>query len=295
MITSLLALLVPFVFTGSCAAQPVAFPEDTRLGLPKGVVVSWVVPPVEGGSGAPLARWAIDQDGDPWWGLNERTLLHLSSLTPLKFEQPVQDIAWLDTGEFVACTDRSLALADVVESRAYGDAGREFPRVRLEPILNLPSSGACRLFPGSGAVLYLVTADAASGRAAAYMLRKAAGGAGDGVKGLFSAESGLGGLAGDGEQTFVALDQKIFRLRGRNRELLFEHPRERVRDLAWSPEAGLFYATDSEVGFVGEKGAFAFMESPKVRLKVRGDALYALLPARRGILAFFGLDGFKRR
>lgn len=77
-------------------------------------------------------------------------------------------------------------------------------------------------------------------------------------------------------------------------KVVYLHPKEAITGLAYSKEAGLFYATDSSIGYLGKSKAYPFMKSPKkTRIRARGKELYIFLGDVHGVVKITGILAFK--
>ena len=72
----------------------------------------------------------------------------------------------------------------------------------------------------------------------------------------------------------------------------FKHPDEDILELELYPDVGLFYATKSEVGFIGRKQWFNFLKTPEPRIQLRNKKLYILVSNSLGVISLDGADLF---
>lgn len=270
-----------------------------RLAIPKnsGIKAKWLVPPRKGNKRpAGRLRFAVDGAGSPIVGTEDRWVARPIRGMVGKLNQAFNDMAAVRKRGLVFCTKKDLGLIPQVREIRKDKKGD--PIFPFQPIAALPVRD-CRLFSGAGDVLYVAGRARDSRRSQVYRLRFSKPGAKKRRpvwELLYSSNEPVAAVAGDGKATYVATGKLVVRLKkGKKKpEGFFLHPKEDILDLAYSPKAGLFYATQSGVGLVGPKARGAFLQDVKTQIRVREGALYVLFEDTLGVLKITGLEGFSR-
>ena len=268
-------------------------PENTKLVLPSSpeINVNWILPfnvKLNKKWGKNF-RFDIDKKGIPWFGYAKKILTNPLEQLAIETDQHYIDFAWLDTGELAMCTDTALGY---LSNKPLTRKDNALPMLQFKPVLSLPYKNF-RLFPGKGNTLYLLGRNPRSRNYEIYVLQEKKG---KGIiKKLFATEKKISAIAGDGEQTYIAAGRLIVKLipEKNDMESIFLHPKERITGLDYSPKSGLFYTTESAIGFVSDDNRFEFMKSPDTQIRIRDKSLYILLGETYGVLKIDGINKFK--
>lgn len=272
-----LAVLFLFVSLASALDKGMPLPNGAALTLPAvpGTSAQWILPPAEeNSSNARFFGFDVDQEGDAWIGREPRDLLNASSRAIFRADRDLNDFAWLENGQFVASSEDELGYLDS-ES------------LEFKPMLKFPVR-PIRIHPGAGGLLYMVGENQRGG---SEVYSVDLGEPKGRVVKLLSGAGKVSAVTGNGQWTYVAMGRRVFKLKGASVHPAFTHPSQDILSLAYSPKAGLFYATASAVGFVAEQ-ASEFMECPGASLRLRGDSLYIFMSRSLAVLRIQGLDGF---
>jgi hypothetical protein len=293
LLLSLGAAAAPAAKTPSAAE---IFPH-TVLALPavKGIGVKWVLHPVRKDTAKTAEsrlRFDVDRDGKPWFGDGaKRLLLNPAGNEAVLSSARFDDFAFLENGARVLCTDGylgELRVPKTIDKRERGLPVFDFVgRVRLP-------HGSCRLQSAGPGGIYLIWHDEKSGRDELSLL-KSGNGKMSAVK-LYSVDSRIEAVAGDGSETFVGVKNLILELpaEGEKSRPYFSL-KERVTGLAYSAKTGLFYTTRKAVGFVSPGFQMEPLISPNPEIALRGDKLYIRLSRTLGVLRIDGADLFKNQ
>jgi ankyrin repeat protein len=297
---------------------PVALAAEVpgyQFALPAGcqVKVRWVCPPLDpnqleqaGWSGKYEGQFrhqfAVDGSGMPWFALCGDYQAKGQVLNPLKryrfgLSHPFEGMVCLDNGALLFHTDHDLGFVGTSDM----PVGQEvLPVLPFQPAVALPRPHS-RVYAGANNAVYLVgTAD--QGDQEVYLLQPEALSQGGqkivrSFRKIFTTSSEkIGAVTGDGQTTFIALGRTLARItldRQTPPDILL-HPEEDIVALAYSPAAGLFYATDSAVGVVGENGAWDFLPFSWAQIAVRGESLYVCLSDTLGVLALDHVAGLAK-
>lgn len=268
--------LLGFLGTASGQGKTIPLPAGTRLTIPAhaGASVKWVLPVNLKVKADANPIFGVDTNGLPWFSYAGKVLANPLKGFAAEVAPPYSDLAWLDTGDLVLCANGSIGVlrTDVAPSPQTGGG---LPMLRFEPVLALPP-GTFRLFPGCGGTLYLVGRQASSNDV--YVLERH--GANGSIRKLLVTDTSVDAVAGDGVRTYLASGRSVAQVdfvRGRLSGV-FTHATEDIRQIAYSPSAGLFYATDTHVGTLSPKGhPLEFLATVRPQIVLRGNALFVML------------------
>jgi ankyrin repeat protein len=275
----------------------IALPSDCSAKL------RWVSPPLNAKT-IREAKWyntynwyenfcfSVDATGQPWFAVpdqNSRKGVVLNPIQQYRFglSHPFKGMVCLDNGALLFHTDHDLGFVSSPETLAVEEGVATVP---FQPAITLPLPD-CRIYSGANSALYIVgTAD--NGDNEVYLLQPETVSQ-DSQKiirqfrRLFASQKPIEAVTGDGRTTFIALDRTIVQIKHEDQtqaEILV-HPTGRIRQLAYSPTAGLFYVTDQKVGFSGECGTWDFLTLVRAQIVIRDNSLYICLSNTLGVLA----------
>lgn len=280
------------------AAGNAPFIPGTEVALPikAGLSLRWTLPPIDETIRKRVKRdtlrFGVDGKGQPWFGHDLKTLMNPGKGFLLIVSEPYEDFAWLEDGELVLHANNALGFLTKSDKLERADNG--LPIAKFQPALTLPYPNF-RLFPGQKNTLYLVGRNPKGKNYEVYILQPGEG-AGSGVmRKLFSTPRKITSVAGDGDGVYIALDRMILKLPPNAREAkgVFLHPKNAITGLAFSKKSGLFYATDSGIGFIGPRGSFEFMKTPESQIRLRDNTLFVLLGKVLGVVRIEEVSTFK--
>ena len=277
----LAALVFPAVAHGDTP-----LPTGTKLSpIGSQFGVSWAVPPSNKDPKVHVQAFSIDDKSRVWFGTREGILMSPAANAFLAIDKPFQDFSWLKGGALFITSDEV--------SRAGKKSDRGLVRLTMRPGTPLPARNA-KLHVGAHGKRYLVARDSKARSYSVYeLVRK-----GDKLAPhkIASFPNKVTAVTGDRDQIFVAMGRLVVRLkRDKSRiEGIYAHPVDDILQLAYTPEAGLFYATEDTVGFIGDTLRLELMTSPNARLRAKGKDLFVLLPKSWGVLRFKNLNRLKR-
>lgn len=263
----------------AAALRPeVAMPKDARLVLPPGIVAGWVLAPQRGVQAAePISGFGIDGEGRPWFGYRHKILANPLVQAAVEADKTYRDFAWIGTGQLFLCAQKALGVLEKPKNAKE-------PMV-FKPLLALPYEDF-RLLPDSKEGLYLIGKNPNGTRELFWMRLGARSEKDFKAEKLLEVKEDITAVAGDGDQTYVAIGKGVFKISGKGARVLFVHPSEVVRELAYSRGGGVFYATAREAGFLDDASGhmLKFLEATNPGLRVgRGD-LFILLADSRSVM-----------
>ncbi|MBI4387301.1 MAG: hypothetical protein HY551_07950 [Elusimicrobia bacterium] len=235
-------------------------------------------------------RFGVDGRGRPWIAHDGEELVCPTEASSVRMVAPIDDIAFTGTLSPLVSSEGHLSvLPAVLMLRGDKDGRLALP---LKPLRRLPGPGS-RLFPGTRGILYVASRAKGNVGGSLYLLRgRSAKGSRGRLELLLEASEPVAAAAGDGKTTYTAVGRSILKLQqgARKAESVFAHPREDISSLAFDPEVGLFYATASEVGFVGPKGALRILKAARPLIAAWDGGLFVFSQEDWSIAR---LDGLK--
>ena len=288
------------------ASLPSVDAQGTMLALPAdcGVEVRWVSPPLDadqlwnnGWSGKYentfRVHFEVDASGQPWFSIRQTDKAPSQILNPLRqyrfaLSHPWQGMVCLDNGASLYYTTHDLGFIGSTDEPSVKNG---LPILPFQPLVALPLLN-CRVYSDAHDAIYVV-GQSDEGSQEVYLLQPEM--LSDGrhrvlrsLRKVFTASAGnIEAATGDGRTTFISLGQAVARVTadGQTQPEILVHPEEIIRQLAYSPDVGLFYATDDAVGMAGENGAWDFLPVTWSQIALRGDSLYVCRYEDWGIFA----------
>ena len=295
--TLILFLALPGQISAAAAAAASAhdMPEGATLVLPKtpGITTGWVIVP---GMLKDLHDKTLSFNVLPNGKIllaSDRILFYPELMLTLTTKVPIQEFIWLAGGNMFVHSGQSLGFLDMNLDEKKGSSGKKSPGVvGFSSRFTIPYKQA-RLFEGSGDSFYLVGRNEKENRneISAWNLADSKVPA----KPLYATDAPIAAVAGTPERTYFASGRAVFLLEkgAKSAKPVYVNPREDIRELAYRPEAGLFFTTGNSAGYIGEKEQFEFLAYPDVQIRLRGDALFVRLgTTANGILRISGAKHF---
>ncbi len=261
-----------FLVFGSASAAGQKPPD---LLIP-GVETQWTLRPGAGHPSPPMS-FDLDAQGRLWLAYPPKTLRDASEDSSFTVDKSFRDFIWLDNQQSVLCADSQLGFV----SPAIGGQGQE-SALKFQPALTLKYP-EIRLYPGLGSGLFVV-GKTPEPRADILWLEIPAARSQARITRLRGFSEDVGSVAGSEQEVYAVLGRKLVRVNGESMETVFTEPKTAISALAYSPETGLFFATDSYVGVFARGKAFRILAAANASLRVHGDALYVLLAQTGGVL-----------
>jgi hypothetical protein len=247
-------------------------------------------------------RFMIDGKGSLWFGLNNDQLVHFGKTNfAAKLKTPYRDCVFLDSGVLYLATDKYLGFIPEL-GKNLSSGGDGVVKVPFQPLMSLPAA-ECNLFAGEGGMLYVKGIDTEKGEENIYSF----GGKGTvmqsedkksvlSYKEVFSVKKHITAVTGNGKKTYASMGRMIVEMTKGMAAIkgFFVHPLEEITGMAYGENDGLFYCTESCVGYAGENGAIDFIRARKPRIILRNNILYVFMVDNYGILKVENIDDMKK-
>jgi len=206
----------------------------------------------------------VDRDGRPFL-LVGRTFIavqhsetSVSEALPLPDGEPISDFAWMTDGTLLVIEGKTM-------SAVTGNG--------LKLVQTLPQPDM-KLAPASVDRCYLFGGRDPEQQRKLYLYKR-----GGDVLQLLQTESPIAAVAGDGENTFVAIDRAIYLMMPGSPLTQVYRAQDPIISLAIGPEFTLFFSTASDVGFSNGTGnAQLFVHGRGAEIQVRDETLYLYFP-----------------
>ena len=283
--------------TTACSAEKALIERGVAIALPKdsAVKVRWVCPPLDAGI-VKDAKWydvdfAVDAGGCPWIGRERCILMSPTKQYQYSVNQYFNDLVFLDSGALIVNSETHLGSPVPPKEKTFDYRG--LPQADFQPIAEMPHPG-CRIFAGAGNCLYLAGRDPVAGTNNVYHLSPEKGALRQFTR-AFASKEGISAATGDGERTYIAAGRLILKVLSSGAvSKVYAHPSREITGLACDPRIGIFYATDSGVGFIGASGSVDLLAATRPQICLRQGSLYVFLPKSCGVLALDNVKDLKR-
>jgi hypothetical protein len=177
---------------------------------------------------------------------------------PLPAGEAISGFAWMGDGSLLVIEGKRLS---VLTSEG------------LKPVQTLPQAGM-ELAPASTDECYIFGGKDPEQQRNLYVYRRSGS-----LLHLLRAEAPIAAAAGNGELTFVAINDAVYALAPGYPLTLVFRARSPVISLAIGPEFSLFYSTAAGVGFSNKRGSGElFVSGRGAEIQVRDETLYLFFP-----------------
>lgn len=281
-----LSLAILF-FLKAAYAENNYFLSKTLLVLPQNslVKIKWILSPdlknksVE--TSADKFHFFIDYKNEPVILYDNKLLFNPLTGYMVKFKNPVKDVLCLDNGVLLFSDGSNLGF---IELKKDNDI---IPTAMIKPIARLPMSES-KLFRGEDSV-YALAFNKKTKKHEVYLFNNS--------KSVFqkiaSFNEPLTSLTGKGEHLFIASGKLIKEFRNGKLSVIYEHPRQEIKEIFYNDKAGLIYKTSNGVGLVKNNAALEFLQTENPMLFLKNTSLYIFFSSASGVLEIMNIDDFK--
>lgn len=92
---------------------------------------------------------------------------------------------------------------------------------------------------------------------------------------------------------FISLGKQIKEYKNGKFHIVYEHPRQDIKEIFYSEKAGLFYKTENGIGFVKDGSAMEFLQSENFEVFFKGSSIYVLFLKAMAIVELENIDDLK--
>lgn len=271
----------------------VALPLESKISL------RWAVFPLEDKI-AKKANWnnilfAVDAKGRIWLGHDQKNIINLTKGFQFTLNQSISDFVFLEDGLLLAA-DKSIGFIPAFKRDFIKNKG--IPVLAFQPLLDTPVINPKVSLAGKETI-YITGYNPKSKNYEVYILQREENKFKDkgkkslrALKKLFSTKEKISAVTGEGEELYIAQGRLILKVISGKKEVkgIFLHPDEPINNILYSAQKGLFYTTNSGVGFLGSNLKAEFLNSPNTQICLRNGALYVFLGGSFGVLCFDGIE-----
>lgn len=273
-------------------ASEFASVSETKLMIPmnSGVSVKWVVPPAN--FNKPLSKnvinslqFSVDKQGSPWIGLEERKLINPVKGIAIELSEPFKNFIHNSSGALMFSTSTTIGF--IGSASEVKNQGSDFPVVPYQPLCNLPSFHS-KIYKGINNAVYIVSEE--EKKNVVYLLKpqKYSSGKNAGLRGfvkIFEHSKPINSITACEGRCFIALDNRIIELNNSGDIFIQDAYKEKINEVVFAKGDGVFFSTDTGVGYYSRNKSFKFLEAKKAKISFDGTNLYLLFPENMGIIA----------
>jgi hypothetical protein len=275
------------------AQAKVKFPSDVQLKVPKllkGLAAAWIIPPDLSRPATHLNySFAVDNAGNPWMGINGQYVSCPIKHVIFGTSEVFTDIGFLDNGGMILGTAHGVGYASK-KTKVFERTQGVFPFMEVMSLLRFNLDGV-RVFTATGKGFYIAGLNPQKKKYEIYYIL--ADPKNPVYDLLLKTDFMPDAVTGNGDLTFLAKGKALSMIKDKKLSVLPAGLTENVRDLAFSENFGLFYATGSGVGYVFQKKyGVNFLLAKDCSIRIHGVSLYVLVPGHSAVLRVNPLDVF---
>lgn len=298
----LIVVVLPAFLLAKEEGQKVKIIPDVTLVIPQksDIKVRWVVPPQDSEDllkkvtvDQRRTMFSVDPKGQPWIGFHGKQIINPIMLFIANLSHPYQTFVHLESGALFFSTPTELGFMVAIDNPSVDEKG--IPIVPFQPIALLPLPNS-QMYRGEGESLYFAGFNIESNKYEVYLLKP------EGIKPhirgyrkIFESEEEITAVTGNNDVAYISIGRLVVKVSKKDGGIsrLFLHPTKDITELAYSQDAGLFYATREGVGFLSDKGTLEFLKTPSPKIFLQKKILYVLFPANLGIVAIENISDLK--
>lgn len=199
----------------------------------------------------------------------------------VKFKQPIKEAICLDNGVLLFSDGNNLGFLDVKKN------DETIPSASIKAIAKLPLPDS-KLFRGDN-IVYAVSFNRKTKKYEVYLFNNS--------KSLFqkiaSFNEPINALTGKEDHLFIANGKLIKDYRHGKISVLYEHPRQEIKEIYYNDKAGLIYKTSNGVGLIKNNSALEFLQTERPILFLKDNSIYIFFSSASGVLEIMNIDDLK--
>lgn len=282
-----LIVIVAIFFTTSGAGNLYVIP-NTVVVLPEqsSIKINWILLPGQKDSPPQVptenVQFVIDYDNKPLIMYNGKLLFKPLNAYLVKFKQNIKDIVCLDRGVLLFSDGRNIGYTELDKT-----SNENLPAVSLKPIAKLPHTNS-RIFKGDDSI-YTLSFNSKTKKYEVYLFNPAK----KVFEKIVSLSEQVSSLSGKGTHIFISSDRQIREYKNGSFNIVYEHPRQRIKKIFYSERAGLFYETENGIGIVKNGSALEFLQSENFEGFLKGKSIYVFFVKAMAVAEFANIDDLK--
>ncbi|PIR15907.1 MAG: hypothetical protein COV48_11770 [Elusimicrobia bacterium CG11_big_fil_rev_8_21_14_0_20_64_6] len=238
-----------------------------------GLQPSWVLPPSAEATAADAVLAGVDPSGAAWLVLDGRIIAAPEGNVVLLADRAIQQLAWIGSKPVV----RSFEALGTFVPGAPDAKGP--PEARFKPITTVPLT-SWRMAPAGAEDVYVAGYNPRKRLSQIAVVGSSAGS--KPLRVLYETPAQIADVAGDGTTSYFASGPAIWKVDAEGSASVYSSHARPVRSIAAAPGGGLFFVTDTVVGYAGKSAPFNLLRCSRCRISVRDDDLYVLFNGPRG-------------
>lgn len=226
-------------------------------------------------------RFFIDFKNEPIILYDNKILFNPISGYIVKLKQSIRDVISLDNGVLLFSDNKNIGYLEVEKSSDI------IPYGSIKPLIKLPMTDS-KLFKGDN-TFYILGCHPKTSKYEVYFFNNFT----KQFNKIASFNEPISAISGKGEHFYLAQGKLIKEYKKGKLSLIYEHPREEIRELFYNEKAGLIYKTSNGVGFVKDNSALEFLQTENPQIFLKDTSIYVFFSSVNGILKIENIDDLK--
>lgn len=283
----LILLFLIFIFKPA-NAENLSFIPKTFLILPEqsAVKIKWILTPDPKNKPQTLSvekiHFVIDFKNEPLIIYDNRLLFNPITGYLVRLNHSVKDVVCLDSGVLLLSDGKNIGYLE--EAKSISD---NLPAASIKALVKLPMDEA-KLFKGEESV-YASGLNRKTKKYEVYLFNQLK----TQFKKIASFNEAVTALSGKKEHLFLATDRQIKEYKNGKITIIYEHPRQQIKELLYNDKVGLVYKTSSGAGLVKDGSALEFLQSDNILIFLKHTSLYVLLPSVSAVFELTNVDDLR--
>lgn len=222
----------------------------------------------------------MDTESAAWFSYDLKSLMNLRNGERFILTQPLNDFIFLDDGSVFVASDKALGILSPVKPQKLS-----FSDVRVllfQALLDLPAEKCVLVLDEEGSI-YAYGYESKAGVWSLFKMNRDF----SGWRPVFSSGAWISAVSVSEGVVYIASGRAVssFPVGGTVANIIFTHPFETITGIDNFPGKGLFYATRTGVGLIGQSKT-EFLKCPSPQIRVKDRTLYVFLPGSLGLMRF---------
>lgn len=264
-----------------------SFLPKTFLILPEmsNVKLKWLLTPdtknKSQGISSGKIHFFIDFKNEPVLVYEKKILFNPVTGYMVKLKQTIKDMVCLDNGVLLFSDGANIGY---LESKKESDP---IPSASIKAVAKLPLPDSM-LHKGDNSI-YASGLNKKTKKYEVYLFNNS--------KKLFQKVASfiepLNAISGKGEHIFFAKGRQINEYKNGKTTVIYEHPKQEIRELFYNEKVGLIYKTANGVGLIRDNSALEFLQTENPVVFLKGTSLYVFFSSVSGVLEIMNIDDLK--
>ncbi|MDI1471038.1 hypothetical protein QI155_00605 [Thermodesulfovibrio sp. 1176] len=227
-------------------------------------------------------RFIIDNKNEPMLLYGTNLILNPIKNYLVKTKESLKDIICLENGVLIFSDSKNLGYLELEKN-----INDTLPIAKLKAVAKLPQSDS-RVFKGSDS-LYSLSYNPKTNKYEIYLFKPL----NKNFEKILSLKEKIDSLSGKGEHLFISSGKQIKEYKNGKFHIVYEHPRQDIKEIFYSEKTGLFYKTENGIGFVKDGSAMEFLQSENFEVFFKGSSIYVLFLKAMAVVELENIDDLK--